>query len=146
MLLNPAIFFYRRFIFTCSVIIFRKDIFALIIIQMGLIQIQLVVLHFLRVFESKAALWKQTQDECTYLLLLYVLLCFTDFVPDPELRNKLGIVYITIMFTNIGTHLVSLIRFTLSSFLRSLKRCFVRRHLYWCFCCCKKKSKPMTPV
>ena len=137
MLLVPTIFFYRRLIFISSMILLRKNIFALILIQIGMIQFQLGVLHLLRTFDSRASLWKQTQDECTYLLLIYVLMCFTDFVPDPEQRSNLGIVYIIIMLSNIGLHLITLIRSTISSIVLNIKRCFARRHLYLCwFCCC----------
>ena len=87
MLLAPMIFFYRRLIFIGSIILLKDNIFVLIMIQTSMVQFQLFVLHSLRIFESKAALWKQTQDECTYLLLIYVLMLFTDFVPDPEQRN-----------------------------------------------------------
>ena len=143
MLFKPTIFFYRRLIFTSSTIIFRQNILALILIQIGLIHFQLIVLHSLRIFESRAALWKQTQDEFTYLLLIYVLICFTDLVPDPEQRNNLGVAYICIMFTNIGLHMIPLIWSTISSAGRSLKRCYVRRHLNKCCCCGKKKTKPI---
>ena len=145
MLLLPTIFFYRRLIFITSIIFLGKNIFALLVIQFCMIQFTLATLHSLRIFESKATLWKQTQDECTYLLLFYVLMCFTDFVPDPELRSELGKAYISIMFTNIGLHLISLIRSTITSILLGFKRCFVRRHLCRClrsfFFCCKQKAR-----
>ena len=136
MLLMPTIFLYRRLIFVTSTILLKDNIFALILIQIGLIQFQLVILHMLRTFESRAALWKQTLDEVTYLLLIYIIMCFTDFVPDPEQRRLLGIVYLSIMFINIGLHLITLIRSTISSIVLSFKRWFARRHLYWCWCSC----------
>ena len=148
MLLVPTVFVYRRLIFISSIILLGDNIFFLILIQISMVQFQLFVLHSLRVFESKVALWKQTQDECTYLLLLYVLICFNDFVPDPELRSQLGYVYISIMFSNIGVHFINLIRSTISLFILSLKRCWRRRHLYYCWCCCcckccRKKIRSM---
>ena len=141
MLLMPIIFFYRRLIFISSVILLRENIFTLILIQIGLVQGQLAVLHILRTFESKSALWKQTQDECTYFLLIYVLMCFTDFVPDPEQRSKLGIAYISIMLGNIGFHLIIVLGQTLKDLCLKLKRCFARRHLYMCLCFCKKRVR-----
>ena len=141
MLLRPTVFLYRRLTFITCVIYFGNNILVLILIQIGMIQFWLCVLHSLRTFESKAALWKQTQDECTYIMLFYLLMCFTDLVPDPEHRSNLGIAYISIMFTNIGVHFISLIRLTISSLVLSCKRCFVRRHLYWCWCSCCKLCK-----
>ena len=69
----------------------------------------LAVLYLLKPLESRSALIKQTLDECTYLLLVYNLMCFTDFVPSPEDRSNLGYAYLAIMNGNIGIHLIILI-------------------------------------
>ena len=146
-LVMPTVFVYRRLIFITSIILLGDNIFFLTLIQISMVLFQLFALHSLRVFESKADLWKQTQDECTYLLLLYVFMCFNDFVPDPEMRSELGIVYISIMFSNIGVHFINLIRSTLSSLILSVKRNWKRRHLYICMCCfkcCRKKIRSYT--
>ena len=58
MLLRPIIFLYRRLTFITCIIYFRNNILALILIQIGMIQFWLSILHLLRTFESKAALWK----------------------------------------------------------------------------------------
>ena len=58
MLLVPTVFVYRRLIFISSIILLGDNIFFLILIQISMVQFQLFVLHSLRVFESKAALWK----------------------------------------------------------------------------------------
>ena len=58
---------------------------------------------------SRDSIRTETFNELTTLLLIYLLMCFSDFVSDPELRNKLGYIYIGVIFTNIATHLLILI-------------------------------------
>ena len=103
------IFLYRRLIFVSSVILLRTNILALLLILVGLIQFSMAVFHLLKPLESRGALLIQTIDECTYLLLVYLIMCFTNFVPDPEYRINIGVAYISVIGTNIGIHLYILI-------------------------------------
>ena len=135
------IFLYRRLIFTTSVILLRKNVLAILLIQFCMIQFQLSVLHIVRPLETKGALWKQTFDECTYLLLIYILMCFTEFVSDLEMRNKLGIAYISIMFTNIAFHFTFMIISLILTLKLKIKRCKARRKIYRCCCFWKKKMR-----
>ena len=48
-------------------------------------------------------------NECTQVVLLYGLLLFTDFVPDPNTRYLIGWTYCGVMFGNIGVHLIILL-------------------------------------
>ena len=66
-------------------------------------------MYTLKPLESRGTLMKQTLDECTYLVLVYLLMCFTNFIPDPEVRNQVGIAYISVMMLNMGVHLLFLI-------------------------------------
>ena len=136
----PMIFLYRRLIYVYSALLLSKYLIAQIAIQILIIQFYLAILHLLRPIESKADLWKQTLDECTYLLLIYILLCFTCFIDDFETKNKLGYVYTSIMFTNIGIHLILMIKSFISTLILRVKRCFARRHLYKFFCFMKKTT------
>ena len=58
---------------------------------------------------SKESVRTEAFNEITTLFLIYLLMCFSDFISDPELRNKLGYVYIGVIFTNISAHLLVLI-------------------------------------
>ena len=53
MLLVPTIFFFRRLVFISSIILLRKNIFALILIQIGMIIFNLGILHMLRTFDTR---------------------------------------------------------------------------------------------
>ena len=68
-------------------------------------------------------------------------MCFTEFVSDLEMRNKLGIAYISIMFTNIALHFTCMIKTLILIIKLKIKRCKARRHIYRCCCFWKKKMR-----
>ena len=45
-------------------------------------------------------------------MLTYLAICFTDFVPDPEMRNYLGLYFIGLNCAIIAFHLILLLRET----------------------------------
>ena len=75
-------------------------------------------------------------NECVMIILLYGLMCFTDFVPDIEARSKIGLLYIGINLIHMGIHLF----FILHSSCYRLKLVCKR---YRCFC---YKPKPQQPA
>ena len=48
-------------------------------------------------------------NECTIIGLTYGMLMFTDFVPDPEMRFRIGWYYMATSLFNIFVHLVLLV-------------------------------------
>ena len=60
--------------------------------------------HF-RPLESSFALRVETANECTVLVLLSLLLCLTDFVPDAAIRNEIGFAYMGVSLTNMCLNL-----------------------------------------
>ena len=48
-------------------------------------------------------------NECTIIVLVYTLLCFTDFVPDPEVRSSIGTFFVGLCCFNLSVHLVILL-------------------------------------
>ena len=65
--------------------------------------------------DSKFANRLETFNEACVLFLTYVAMCFTDFVPDPEVRNDLGLLYIVLNCSMIFVHLAMLIFFTIKA-------------------------------
>ena len=47
-------------------------------------------------------------NECTIICLLYCLMCFTEFVPNPETRRIVGFMYIAANLINILIHTILL--------------------------------------
>lgn len=43
------------------------------------------------------------------LMMNYLLMCFTDFVPDAAVRSEIGYYYIYINFSNIGFHIINML-------------------------------------
>jgi hypothetical protein len=62
-----------------------------------------------RPLESSFATKMEVMNEKTILLQMYMLMCFTDFVPEPETRNEIGIAYMGISVGNILIHLFFLV-------------------------------------
>ena len=48
-------------------------------------------------------------NECTIIILCYLLFCFTEFVPDPSVRYQIGVVYNVVVLINITIHSVLLV-------------------------------------
>jgi len=59
--------------------------------------------------ETRFANWMETISELTTLLVLYMLMLFTDFVGEPENRSELGIAYICIIIAFASVHVVILL-------------------------------------
>ena len=49
-------------------------------------------------------------NECTCIVLMYHIMCFSDFVPEASTRSGLGIGFITIIFSNVAVHLFFMIK------------------------------------
>ena len=72
--------------------------------------------------ESKFANRLETFNEVCILCLSYHAMCFTDFVPDPVVRNDIGKSYIATNASMIMVHFVLLINSTIKAYKESLKK------------------------
>ena len=57
-------------------------------------------------FETKEANLFEIFNDCTQLVLIYGLFCFTDFVKEPETREEVGSAYIGVSLGNMTIHLL----------------------------------------
>ena len=88
----------------------------------------IIYLKWYRPFEEKARINIETFNEVTIIVMTYFLFCFTDFVPEPEIRNDLGSYYNYVTFTNIAVHLFLMFRSSLSAIrLKIRKKCHARK-------------------
>ena len=60
-------------------------------------------------YESKYANNMETFNEFTIVLLNYLLMCFSDFVPSASTRHDIGFFYISIGLGNISVHVLIII-------------------------------------
>ena len=103
LLVYPAVFFARRLIFVLSVFYIQSLWIKLVVHTAVSLCTAGYLLHawpFISRFENKI----EVMNECTLILLAYGLICFTEFVPEPEDRYKIGWGYIGINLANYGTH------------------------------------------
>ena len=64
-----------------------------------------IYLIYFEPMESKFSNRMETFNECTCVLLMYHIMCFSDFVPEAETRSSLGISFIVCIFGNVTVHL-----------------------------------------
>ena len=77
---------------------------------------------------DKRTMVMEVFNECTIVCLLYHLMCFSDFVPDAEIRSKLGLSYIALALFNILVHLCLISRDTLLKLKSKIcKKCIEKR-------------------
>ena len=83
-----------------------------------------VFLQWYKPMESRFANNVETFNECTILVLTYFLFCFTDYVPESEMRSELGEYYNYVNFSNIGVHFFLMISSTIMQMRQAcLRRC-----------------------
>ena len=56
--------------------------------------------------ETKLLNTMETFNECTIMVLLYLIQCFTGFVPSSDTRSDLGLVYISVNLGSILLHFI----------------------------------------
>ena len=86
-----------------------------------------IYLSVCRPLETSFANKMEIMNEATTIALTYCLMCFTQFVADPETRNLVGFAYLGINMLNVLIHLLFLILATCSTCKLSCKRCLAQR-------------------
>ena len=69
----------------------------------------------------------ETFNECVNLVILYMLMLFSDYVGDPETRSNIGVVYICVIIFFASVHLSLLFGDSFKKVYRKLKAWCVRR-------------------
>ena len=78
-------------------------------------------------YESKFANRMETFNEVCVLCLTYIAMCFTEFVPDPEVRSNIGPYYIAANLFMIAVHIIILLAFSLKALVKVCKKYY---HIY----------------
>ena len=73
-------------------------------------------------FDSKYANNIETFNECSIILMNYLLMCFSDFVPLAQTRHDIGFFYIGIGLGNIAVHIFIIIGALIIAFRGYLRR------------------------
>ena len=105
----PVSFFVRRILFALSAVYFSDLLWGQLALQMTISYFMVIYLLWYKPLESPIANKIEVMNECTIIVLIYCLMCFTDFVPSPETRSKIGLWYMGISITNVSVHLIKLL-------------------------------------
>ena len=101
LLFFPAHFFGRRIAFTLSVLLFKEFIWGQIVNQFAFSITMIIYLVHVEFLETPFAIKMEVFNECTIIMLLYGLMLFTTYVPDPMVRYRFGWTYIFVSLSNI---------------------------------------------
>jgi len=107
-IMTPVTFFLRRIAFVISVVTLKDCLWGQIATQNFIALFMVIFLQWFKPLDSKFSNNMETFNECTCLALTYILICFSDFVPEPEMRHYMGNYYIALTLGNIGIHLLFL--------------------------------------
>ena len=129
----PVIFFGRRIIFALSAIYLREFFWGQIFIQITIFFLVTGYQVHLKYLESPFENRLELMNECTIMLLTYGQLHFTEYMPEPDTRNSVGYLYIGVVLTNVGIHMIILIRDTCTK-----AKFACRRFYYTCKFKCKR--------
>ena len=117
----------------------RLAFVSVLIVANEFLWVQVALMNFTALASVSFTLWympmetKQANlfdafNDCTLLLLTYLLWCFSDIVGEAETRYDLGYWFIGINFGNIAVHIIFMIAATILSAKLFVKRCKNRRN------------------
>ena len=87
----------------------------------------MILLQWTRPLESNFATNMETFNEVITLLVLYLLMCFSDFVGDPTMRNECGKAFIAIVVFYALVHITFLFWDVFAKLILSCRKCYYRR-------------------
>lgn len=92
-----------------------------------------ILIQWFKPLESRFANNIETFNEVISTFVLYLLMCFSDFLDDPMMRNELGKVFIGIVLVYVAVHFYFLFVDLFVKVRLNLLRLFNR--------CCRKKAR-----
>ena len=99
----------RRMTLAMTLIYMQEFFWAQVALQILFAQVTLFIVQWYRPLSTPYMTRIETVNEMVTIVLLTMLLCFSDFVEDPLLRRNLGFVYIAIVSIFGFAHLVMLL-------------------------------------
>ena len=93
-MLVPMTYFLRRIALCICCVFFIETFWAQVALQIMVSVFVIILLHWKRPLESNYATNIETFNEIITLITLYLLMCFSDFVPDEAIRSECGKAFI----------------------------------------------------
>lgn len=101
----PLMMLCRRIVFVVTVIAMNNFVWLQLALQFACTIASMIYLLQLWPHESPTATRTEVFNEVINLILMYHLLCFTDFVPGPEVRYSIGYTYILFVVISMTIHI-----------------------------------------
>mmetsp|Transcript_20920 Transcript_20920/g.28177 ORF Transcript_20920/g.28177 Transcript_20920/m.28177 type:complete len:315 (-) Transcript_20920:320-1264(-) len=101
-------YFARRFLLCLTLVYWQKFFWGQLLIQYICSLFLIIFVQWVKPLDNRHANNMATFDECATILVLYMLMYFSDFLPDPVVRNDFGIAYIVIVVVYAGVHMAFL--------------------------------------
>ena len=128
-LLVPMTYFLRRLALAICCVFFIDLFWGQVALQIMCSVFVIILLHWGRPMESNYATNIETFNEIITLITLYLLMCFSDFVPNEQLRSECGKAFIATIIIFALVHfffLISGIVLTIRPLIR--KKYYTRRN------------------
>ena len=108
-LFYPFLFIVRRLIFMITVIFMAHFTWSQIATQFAFCFIMVIYLGFVWPFVCHSITKIEIFNEIMAILLCYLMLCFTDWIPRAKTRYLAGWIFIAVICVHLGTHLTILV-------------------------------------
>ena len=118
-------YFVRRLLIGMTIVLSPNNFWMQLAPQMLISTFYIIIVGWVQPFESKLANRLETFTECITLGTLYLLMLFTDFVPESETRYALGFVFIALVLLFAAVHMTVLV---IVSY-KSLRSCIIKRYV-----------------
>ena len=120
-LIFSMVFFVRRLLLSLTLVFWMEFFWGQVALQFGLSTMLIIVIHWTRPLDSDFATRMETFNECTNMVVLYMLMLFSDFVDKPETRSQIGLLYIGVIICFALVHMVFIFGDTFKKIYRKLK-------------------------
>ena len=109
-MVQPIVFITRRALFCVAVIVTPEILWMQLAFQYLFSVFMVIYLTYFMPMECHFTNKIEIFNECTCILLMYHIMCFSDFVPEASTRSGLGVSFIVFIFMNVATHLFFMIK------------------------------------
>ena len=122
----PLSFFLRRLIFCLCLVFWIEFFWGQVALQLMSSVFVIIVLQWHRPLLSSFATNMETFNEVITLFTLYLLMCFSDFVPDPATRAECGKVYIALIIIYASVHFIFLFSDVIEKVKNSVRKLYYK--------------------
>lgn len=127
--LIPASFFARRITMCLCIVFFDAFLVGQIGVQIIISTLLIILIGWHRPLESAFANNLELFNEIVTMMTLYLMFCFSDWVPDPEARSNCGFAFISVLGLYAAVHIFLLTANMCVKIYQSLrKKYYIRRN------------------